>query len=98
MNSGTSSPRTSLWVSAWLLLVGQLFYILVTQLHAGGAPITIVPCSLNGRAGHGRVDTDILAQSYGGLPYIHCAGPSGAPKKFVTIRTGPGCFANGLVS
>ena len=36
MNSGTSSPRTSLWVSAWLLLVGQLFYILVTQLHAGG--------------------------------------------------------------
>jgi hypothetical protein len=36
MNDRTFSPRTSLRLSAWLLLVGQLLYILVTQFHAGG--------------------------------------------------------------
>jgi hypothetical protein len=30
------SPNTSLRLSAWLLLAGQLLYIVVTQLHAGG--------------------------------------------------------------
>ena len=36
MNNRTFSRRTSLRLSAWLLLVGQLLYILVTQFHAGG--------------------------------------------------------------
>src|SRR5215217_6466125 len=36
MTNRTFSPRTSLRLSAWLLLVGQLLYILVTQFHAGG--------------------------------------------------------------
>jgi Domain of unknown function (DUF4386) len=36
MNNGTVSPRTSLRLPAWLLLVGQLLYIVVTQFHAGG--------------------------------------------------------------
>ena len=30
MNNGTFSPRTSLRLSAWLLLVGQLLYVVVT--------------------------------------------------------------------
>jgi hypothetical protein len=34
--NGTLSSRTSLRFSAQLLLAGQLLYILVTQLHAGG--------------------------------------------------------------
>jgi hypothetical protein len=36
MNNRTVSARTSLRLSAWLLLVGQLLYIVVTQFHAGG--------------------------------------------------------------
>jgi hypothetical protein len=36
MNNRTFSARTSLRLSAWLLLVGQLLYIVVTQFHAGG--------------------------------------------------------------
>jgi len=36
MNNRTFSPRASLRLSAWLLLVGQLLYIVVTQFHAGG--------------------------------------------------------------
>jgi hypothetical protein len=36
MNNRTSSACTSLRLSAWLLLVGQLLYIVVTQFHAGG--------------------------------------------------------------
>jgi hypothetical protein len=36
MNNRTSSPRMSLRLSAGLLLVGQVLYILVTQFHAGG--------------------------------------------------------------
>ena len=36
MNNRPFSPRTSLRLSAWLLLVGQLLYIVVTQFHAGG--------------------------------------------------------------
>jgi hypothetical protein len=36
MDSGSFSPRTSLRLPAGLLLGGQLLYVLVTQLHAGG--------------------------------------------------------------
>jgi uncharacterized protein DUF4386 len=36
MNNVTINPRTSLRRSAWLMLVGQLLYIAITQLHAGG--------------------------------------------------------------
>ena len=36
MNSRMSNARTSLRVSAWLLLAGQLLSIVVTQFHAGG--------------------------------------------------------------
>ena len=36
MNDRPSSPRRSLRLSAWLLLLGQLLYILVAQFHAGG--------------------------------------------------------------
>src|SRR5687768_9513405 len=36
VNNRTYSPRASLRLSAWLLLLGQLLYIVVTQLHAGG--------------------------------------------------------------
>ena len=36
MNNRTCSPRMSLRLSAWLLLVGQLLYIVVTQFHVGG--------------------------------------------------------------
>ena len=36
MNNRPFSPRTSLRLSAWLLLGGQLLYIVVTQFHAGG--------------------------------------------------------------
>ena len=36
MNNGACSARTSLRLSAWLLLVGQLLYIVVTQFHVGG--------------------------------------------------------------
>src|SRR5215217_5503842 len=36
MTNRTFSPRTSLRLSAWLLLVGQLLYIGVTRFHAGG--------------------------------------------------------------
>src|SRR5215204_1460784 len=36
MNKRTFSPRTALRLSAWLLLVGQILFILVTQFHPGG--------------------------------------------------------------
>ena len=36
MNNGTISPLTSLSLAAWLLLVGQLLYVVVTLFHAGG--------------------------------------------------------------
>jgi hypothetical protein len=36
MDNKTFSPRTSLRLSAGLLLGGQLLYIVVTQIHAGG--------------------------------------------------------------
>ena len=36
MNTTAFTSRASQRLSAWLLLVGQLLYILVTQLHAGG--------------------------------------------------------------
>jgi len=36
MSSSSFSPRTPLRLSAGLLLGGQLLYIFVTQLHAGG--------------------------------------------------------------
>jgi hypothetical protein len=36
MNNGTFSAPTSLRLPAWLLLVGQLLHIAVTQFHAGG--------------------------------------------------------------
>jgi hypothetical protein len=36
MNTIAFTSRASLGLSAWLLLVGQLLYIVVTQLHAGG--------------------------------------------------------------
>src|SRR5215217_25959 len=36
LNNRTFSRRTSLRLSAWLLLVGQLLSIVVTQFHAGG--------------------------------------------------------------
>lgn len=36
MNNGDFSARTSLRHSAWLLLLGQLLYIVVTQFHADG--------------------------------------------------------------
>jgi len=36
MTNTTFSPRTSARLSAWLLLAGQLLYIVVTQFHAGG--------------------------------------------------------------
>ena len=36
MNNRTFSLRRSLRLSAWLLLVGQLLYIVVTQFHTGG--------------------------------------------------------------
>lgn len=36
MNNRTFSQRTSLRLSATLLLVGQLLYVVVTQFHADG--------------------------------------------------------------
>jgi hypothetical protein len=36
MNNGAFSARTSLRLSASLLLVGQILYIVVTQFHADG--------------------------------------------------------------
>ncbi len=36
MNNRSFSPRTSLRLSAWLMLVGQLLYVVVTLLHADG--------------------------------------------------------------
>lgn len=36
MDTRTLSPRTSLRLSAWLLLGGQVLYIGLTQLHTGG--------------------------------------------------------------
>ena len=36
MNTTAVGPRVSLRLAAWLLLVGQLLYIVVTQFHAGG--------------------------------------------------------------
>jgi hypothetical protein len=36
MNNETFSPRKALRLSAGLLLVGQILYVVVTQFHAGG--------------------------------------------------------------
>ena len=36
MTHETLSPRAALRLSAWLLLLGQLLYIVITQFHAGG--------------------------------------------------------------
>lgn len=36
MRNRTFTPRTALRLSAGLLLVGQLLYIVITQFHAGG--------------------------------------------------------------
>jgi len=36
LNARSPGPRTSLRLSAWLLLAGQLLYVLVTLLHADG--------------------------------------------------------------
>ncbi|HVI18982.1 MAG TPA: hypothetical protein VM712_11425, partial [Gaiellales bacterium] len=58
------TDRKSLRLSATLLLAGQLLYIVVTQFHADGTPITTRRCSPSTpAAGSGRPCTSASSRA-----------------------------------